>query len=67
MGVELVSLVGLVHYGKGHTKSQPLEVAHLLGQGDGLRGKVNLQLEESGMSGPLAGDVEDLSLHHLLP
>ena len=45
MRIELVGLVGLVHDGEGHPEPQPLEVPHLLGQGDGLGGKVHLELE----------------------
>lgn len=67
MWIELVGLVGLVHYGKGHTEPQPLQVTDLLGKGDGLGGKVHLQLElGGGISRPLTADVEDPPLDHLL-
>lgn len=66
MRIELICLVGLVDNGEGNSEPQPLEVPHLLGQGDGLRGKVHLQFEYGGMPCPLTGDVEDPALHHLL-
>ena len=42
-------------------------LTHLLCKSDGLRGKVDLQSEEGPGAGPLADDVEDPSLHHVLP
>lgn len=67
MRVELVSLVCLVDDGEGDSEPQPLEVAHLFGEGDGLRGKVHLELEDGACAGALAGDVEYPPLHYLLP
>ena len=66
MWVELVGLVCLVHDGKRDSEPQPLQVANLLGEGDGLGGKVHLELEDGSMPGPLAADVEDPALHNLL-
>ncbi len=62
-----VQLVGLVDDGEWHPEPQPLEVAHLLGESDGLGCKVHLQPENGGVtSASLAADVEDTPLHYLL-
>ena len=45
MGVELVRLIGLIHDGKRDAKAEPLQVTHLFGEGDCLRGKVHLEFE----------------------
>ena len=45
VGVELVRLIGLIHDGKRDAKAEPLQVTHLFGEGDCLRGKVHLEFE----------------------
>ena len=45
----------------------PHTYTYLLSKRDGLRGKVDLQSQEGPGAGALADDVEDPSLHHVLP